>query len=234
MQIISDIFTSTGKSTQTHWGQTIDFSIAFGVIEVTSQSDSARDIGVRFVSELSEMLEKQTSIGRLKQQIQSILPKEVTSLILLVPHGNSVNLLLLGIGSIYMRRKATFALLTNAPGVLTGEVTREDSLLLLNASAGIRCGENVAKILSPHLSPKEVAEALVIEFSEEDKRSSSAAAGLIFAVSDVVSDGQRPMPPLPSKPLRTYRLHRIDIHKEMIRIKMFVKNRPYVLLSVAF
>ncbi len=133
MTIHASLGSAVGKTDDNHWGQTLVTPNSYGLIEISTTSKNARNRGVQILAELSRRLVSvdPTEIS-MTVLVGAVWDESIRSLILLVPVGDSVVVLLRGVGRVYIKRGEQLATLLGSTGVITGQVKVGDVLLLVS------------------------------------------------------------------------------------------------------
>ena len=189
MRLKPDVGSVVGPSDETHWGQTIFSPAAYGVVEVTKVG--AQAYGVSLLTRISERFkDPPVSLAALEQFAHSLLTTEVDTIILLVPVGNIAYITIVGKGAVYLKRGNTISALLKGSGSISGSLAAGDTLVLASSSMVSAVPEASLVGMFDHLTAIEAAEKLTLFLHEA--KSDVGAAALIFQVSEIKTEPDRP------------------------------------------
>ncbi len=181
MRIQPSLGSVVGVADNNHWGQVFLSPVAYGVVEVADPDGRARDWGVKVLTSLSEQTADPPKSLKSAQEIAIKAHEDrVTSLILLVPVGQILYVVLLGEGSVLLKRADQLAVLMNEPGAISGEVREGDTLILMTKSVAASLTHEETDALFDHLEAPAVAEKMTLALHTHEE--SAGAAALIFQV----------------------------------------------------
>ncbi len=191
MRVKSDVGLAVGPADPKHWGQVLVQPNGYGIVEITDPNGLAQQKGVRILSLLGEKLAAEpASLREIERIADGLTDPSLTSLILLVPVGKVVYLVMRGDGLVYVKRGSELAKLMHQDGAISGEIRKDDTLLL--ASAGFSRSLPSSEIIGlfDHLSAKEVAEKLTLILHEREGGEGSVA----FVYTAVAFEEEMPVP----------------------------------------
>lgn len=183
MEIHPHVAAVVGNTTHTKWGQVLQTPFAYGVIEVHTEKENARDPGVKALSQIVRLLDKPIDgLPALRHIAASVMHERVVSLILLVPVRDVLYIVSRGTCRVYMRRNTKLAKLVNNDQSLSGAVQPGDTIIA--ASSGFvhaLSDEDIGSVFDDG-NPQEVAERLTLVLHE--KLVGVGGAALIFHVNN--------------------------------------------------
>lgn len=182
-----------GQVTNDRWGQVLLTPHAYGVVEIYSASNTAREQGIHVLTQLAKALETPPiSLAGLTKVADSLKRDDIVSFILLVPVGMTLFMVSRGKGRVYLKRNANFAMLLNTSQALSGVVQPGDVLIL--ATTGFTRTLSSEEIIGvfDHLNPSEVAEKLTMRLHE--KEGGEGGAALIFEVHAIDEESEMATP----------------------------------------
>lgn len=122
-----------GRTSENRWGQVLQTPGLYGVIEVEDASGNAIVTGSNIVSTLFG-LGGTISESSVHQVIQSVGRDRLSTLLLILPHEDSIRVLLYGKGCVYIYRDHQLACLLDAPGSISGSIKKGDVLVCISGS----------------------------------------------------------------------------------------------------
>jgi hypothetical protein len=207
----------------TRWGQILDFSSIVGVLEVVSAAN-AKEAGVAQATRLSHLF-ADGAMPKLSSVKKNIDTKLIQSLVLLKISETSCQLCIVGAGKIFLRRGSILAPLLVNEGMLSGGLEGGDCLILLSKTAVDILSSEEKALFSPNLTPKEIAQAMMIRFSQKGRYTEGCVA-LVVAVPAASSFSR------PSKGFRSLSAkHRIKRCAALVR--GFVKRPKFIPYTIA-
>ena len=212
MKIHPTVASVVGQTSDMRWGQVLQTPHAYGVIEVFTPDNIARQKGVEILTKLTRQLsDPPVSLSALELIADDVVTSDVVSLILFVPVGTVLYLVCRGGGQVCLKRGNKLAVLMEQAGALSGQVQQDDTVIA--ASAGFTKTLSRDDILGvfDHLSPQEVAEKLTILLHE--RQGGEGGAAFIYhaqavseteSIAPTVEEVVREAPKPPATSLRSF------------------------------
>ncbi|KKU83597.1 MAG: hypothetical protein UY10_C0004G0005 [Microgenomates group bacterium GW2011_GWA2_47_8] len=185
MRITPALGSVVGPIDDSRWGQVFISPTAYGVVEIEDSRGNARNRGVGILTKLSQQLEIPPKSLRVCQEVAiKVMEEGVVSLLLLVPIGRVLYIVLLGEGTVFLKRGEQLSCLMNKVGAISGEVSEGDTVALISRSAIASLPREAFTHVFDHLSALEVAEKLTLLLHET--HGGNGAAALIFQVKGLI------------------------------------------------
>ena len=195
MQIVSDVVSVIGPTTEIRWGQALLSPSLYGVIEVEEAVGGAMKLGVEALSTLTHAKEFSGGLSDLERLAHTPEGRWIRTIILLVPVGNILTIALRGSGCVYLKRGEKLARLIENERGISGEVRKGDIVLLATDRFRKTLPENELSSVFDHEDAEGVAEKLTLKLHENHEGQGGAA--LIFEVKDLAEQAiAQPRPQL--------------------------------------
>ncbi|MBI3576513.1 hypothetical protein HY086_00550 [Candidatus Gottesmanbacteria bacterium] len=179
-----------------HWGQVLILPSAYGVVEIFDETGQAQDRGLRLLSRLSERLTNPiVSLAAARAVAKEVADTTVVSLVLLIPVGMTVYLILVGEGSVYLKRGGQLAELLDSAGSLSGQLAVGDTVLIGTKQFIDVIGSDDLAHSFDHFDVPNIAERLTMRLSE--KVGAFGGAGLVFGVGETIPVEEEGIPEEP-------------------------------------
>jgi hypothetical protein len=179
--------TVVGKKSDTHWAQAVKTPYAFGVVEVEDDEEKAQKVGMELIHRVTrEVSEPISSMQRLLTFIDSLWNPTIQTLILCVPIGNTITIILRGIGVVYLKRDGHIARLRSREGTISGVVYSGDILFLSSKTCLNGISEDELFSFFDHMSVEDIAEKLTLHLHK--KNDTVGYAGLFVEVRGGVKE----------------------------------------------
>src|SRR3989344_6087178 len=195
MQIVSDVVSVIGPTTEIRWGQALLSPSLYGVIEVEEAVGGAMKLGVEALSTLTHAKEFSGGLSDLERLAHIPEGRWIRTIILLVPVGNILTIALRGSGCVYLKLGEKLARLIENERGISGEVRKGDIVLLATDRFRKTLPENELSSVFDHEDAEGVAEKLTLKLHENHEGQGGAA--LIFEVKDLAEQAiAQPRPQL--------------------------------------
>lgn len=232
MRIQPSLGSVVGIADSNHWGQVFLSPTAYGVVEVEDDDGRARDWGVKVLGNLSEETSEPPRGLKAAQEVAIKAHEDrVVSLALLVPVGQTIYIVLLGEGQVFLKRGDKMATLMDQPGAISGEVRQGDTLVLMTKSVGGTLSHEEISSLFDHLDAATIAENMTIALHKHEAGPPSGGGGaaLIMQIKGLAPvEEEEP----PSKPVNEKRPMRRFVIPSFWKRPMAVVTALLVLLFV--
>jgi len=181
-----EIGSVVGKKSDTHWAQIIKTPYAFGVVEVEDDDGKAQRVGMDLIHRVTgEVTDPILSVRKLFSFIDALWSQNIQTLLLCVPMGNTITVILRGMGVVYLKRDGAIARLRSREGTISGVIRSGDIIFLSSKTCLNGVSEEEFFSFFDHLSVEEIAEKLTLHL--HTKNDASGYAGLF--VEAKIEDG---------------------------------------------
>ncbi len=188
MKILPAVASVVTRASPTDWAQVLQTPQAYAVIQTLDSSGQALRTGVSLLGSLTRLLEKMPeSVQELKTAVQEIDGEHIVSLTVVVPRGQTLDVIQRGEGSVYLKRGKQLACLLSAEGVISGDVAEGDVVILADKNASeLLTDAEIITAVDHELTAEEIGERLAVVLNE--KSDNEGAAMLVFQIKDIVEE----------------------------------------------
>lgn len=174
-----------GENSHTHWSQVLSTPSACAVIEVVSETTDATSTGIRLLSQLSAKLNTSPKdLNEVERIVHDFKNLGASSVAIIVPYGDFMYIASSGEAKVYIKRQENFSILLGSDGAVSGQVKKDDTLLL----ATHEFIQNITVQELPdtinHSPAEEIAEKITLSLHQQKQTFNGSA--LIYQVKDIV------------------------------------------------
>lgn len=206
MHIKPVIGLAVGPVDDSHWGQVLMSPLAYGIVEIADPAGGAQQKGANLLARIGEKVSKPlASLAEVEAVANAVWESSIRTLIILVPVGRVVYIVLRGQGRVYVKRGQDLASLMHADGAVSGEVRKDDVVLLVSHGFSRLLSQQEIIGVFDHLPAPEVAEKLTLLLHEKPEGEGSVA--LVFDVhhlEEAANVSGKTAPPAEAPPLRRF------------------------------
>lgn len=161
---------------------------AYAVVQIRDSSDQALRTGVSILGMLTRALESvPDSVGELHTMVKNIDGDNIVSLTVVVPRGQTLDVIQRGEGSVYLKRNKQLACLLSAAGIVSGDVSKGDVVVVADKTASdLLSDTEIITAVDDELPATEIGERLTMVLNE--KPDNEGAAMLVFQIKDMLTE----------------------------------------------